>query len=386
MSYYDEEPRRRVPQRPKRTGRWIATILLAALVGGLVGAGTVAGGLFLQREDKGLTQDVSAPTREKTVHLVDRDGNMSVADIAEEVVPAVVGITNIGRVSPFLGGGQAVLGTGSGVIIEETGTIVTNFHVIANNDRLLVTMNDGSEVEAKVVGFDEPTDIAVLEVEGDNLPVIALGDSDALRVGSPVVAVGNPLGAEFSQTVTDGIISGTNRKLQGQGQAFGLLQTNAAINSGNSGGALVDGQAKLIGINSAKIAATGVEGIGFAIPVNEVMSVVKQLQEIGHVDRPYIGITGYSLTPDLAAQMDGRVPKQGLLVARVMPRSPAEDAGLAEGDIITGADGKEISSFEDMSRILQEKAPGDSLTLTLLREGQEKTMDLVLGSQNAVMQ
>lgn len=384
MSYEADESRRRVPRRRKQTGRWIASIVIAALVGGLVGAGTVAVGSWSQTG--AATSTDSAPAVQRQVVQVDEDGNMSVADIADEVVPTVVGLTNYGRLSPFLGGQTVAMGSGSGVIIESSGTIVTNFHVIANAENLVVTLNDGSEYEAEVIGFDEPTDIAVLHIDAQGLPAIERGDSDAIRVGNPVVAVGNPLGAEFSQTVTDGIISGTNRKLEGEGQAFGLLQTNAAINSGNSGGALVDGQAKLIGINSAKIAATGVEGIGFAIPINEVMSVVEQLQESGQVERPYMGITGYSLTPELAAQLEGAIPDQGLLVAQVVAQSPAEAAGLQQGDIIVGADDTEVGSFDDLSAILQDKKPGDSISLSILREGQEQTIDLTLGSQSAVIQ
>lgn len=380
MSYETEE-RRRVPRRRKQTGRWILTILFSALIGGLVGAGVLIMGLGQSSSQESLE---ALPQRQ--VVQVDPEGNMAVADIADDVVPTVVGITNYGRLSPFLGGGQAALGSGSGVIVESAGTIVTNFHVIANAERLVVTLNDGSEHDAKVLGFDEPTDIALLKIDAKNLPAIKLGDSDALRVGSPVVAVGNPLGVEFSQTVTDGIISGTNRKLEGEGQAFGLLQTNAAINSGNSGGALVDGQARLIGINSAKIAATGVEGIGFAIPINEVMKVVEQLKENGQVERPYIGITGYSLTPDFAAQMDVFVPDQGLLIAQVMPQSPAGEAGLSQGDIIVEAEGQTIASFEDMSNILKEKAPGDKVQLKILREGKEVQTELILGSQSSALQ
>lgn len=388
MSYYESKEnkpdlRKKVPRRKKGWIRFLVVVLMSALVGG--GAGIGGAYVFLQRQPAQESQPQGQVT-ERVVKMDDH-GNLSVTDIAEKAVPAVVGVTNYGQSSGWFSNGEIQpVGNGSGVIIEKNGTIVTNFHVIADAKAIKVTLNDGKEYKAKVIGFDEKTDLAVLKIDVEGLRAIEIGKSSDVRVGDLAVAVGNPLGQEFSQTVTDGIVSGINRKLQGEGQAFNLLQTNCAINAGNSGGALLDGQGRLIGINSAKIAATGVEGIGFAIPIDDVMTIVQEIQKNGHVERPYLGITGYSLTPELSAQLRLSGHEQGVLVAQVVEDSPAAQAGVKGNDLILKAEGKEIASFESLSEVLKGKKPGDEISLTVLRNGESLDLKVTLGSQNGVVQ
>lgn len=378
----NEPPRQKVPRRKKGWARFIATVLTAAIVGGAVGAGV--SGFLLSRQGQGHSAE-NTPTVQERVVQVDSEGNKSITNIAEDVVPTVVGITNYGQVRDFFGSSRvAEQASGSGVIIEADGMIVTNYHVIANSTTIGVTLNNGDQYDASVIGYDEASDIAVLKIDGKNLPAIPIGDSDAVRVGNLAVAVGNPLGDEFSQSVTDGIISGINRRLQQDYQAFELIQTNCAINSGNSGGALVDGQGRLIGINSAKILATGVEGLGFAIPINNVMEIVKEIQNHGHVQRPYIGISGYSLTPELSNQLQVKEHDSGIIVAQVVENGPADKAGIQANDVIYQADETEIRSFDDLSKLLKDKKPGDTIRFYIDRNGQTMEKDVTIGTQTSV--
>lgn len=398
MSEFHENQQERIPEataastrvtvskgKPPRRGgclTWLLTVVLAALVG----AGSTLGALgYLGAQPgswfgaKSSTPSVSAPQAPKART---QSSDMSIADIAERVVPTVVGINNYGAVSDIFGReSTARRGTGSGVIIRKDGTIVTNFHVIAGATKLTVTLADGKTQDASVIGFDRSSDIAVIKMKGDNLPAVEIGDSSALRVGDLAVAVGNPLGEKFSQTVTDGIISGINRKIEIGSQRFSLIQTNAAINSGNSGGALVNGQGQLIGINSVKIQAEGVEGLGFAIPINDVMSIVKEIEENGGKtkERPFIGISGYSLTPEIAQQVGAPVDS-GLLVMQIVKDSPADQAGIQPGDIIVEVNGKKAKTFEDLAAQLDQMKIGDHLNMTLLRGAESLKVQVTLAA------
>jgi serine protease Do len=223
---------------------------------------------------------------------------MAVVKAAEEVTPSVVGISNFSVVTDFWGRSSLQeRATGSGVIIDEKGFIVTNYHVIENARELIVTLSSGDEVPATVVGTDPPTDLAVLKIDKEGLPAAELADSDVLHVGEPAIAIGNPLGLDFQQTVTLGVVSARERSITIQGQKFTFIQTDAAINDGNSGGALVNIYGQVIGINTAKIKIPGVEGMGFAIPANTVKEITRDLITQGRVERPWLGVYLSTLTP-----------------------------------------------------------------------------------------
>jgi serine protease Do/serine protease DegQ len=275
-------------------------------------------------------------------------------------------------------------GLGSGVIVSKDGYILTHNHVVAEADSLRVTLNDGREFDAKVIGTDPKTDVAVIKVDATNLPILTLADSDKLRVGDIVFAVGNPLGV--GQTVTMGIISATGRQvgiLAEQGGYESFIQTDAAINQGNSGGALVDAQGRLVGINSAILSgrgSTGNIGIGFAIPVNLASSVLASLVDTGSVSRGYLGITGETLTPDLAEALAMPRDQKGVIVTNLPKDSPAAKAGLARSDVITAIDGKAVNTMQDLRFIIAAKAPGSAVEVKLLRDDKERTIRVNLGS------
>lgn len=374
--------------RPPRRGgclSWFATVLLAALVGvgatlgalGYMGDNPVSELLQAQIHGNDANKSAKAPAKAPAAK-----GDLSIADIAERVIPTVVGVNNYGTVSDIFGReGTARRAAGSGVIIKDDGTIVTNFHVIAGASKLTVTLADGKTQEATVVGYDRSSDIAVLKIKGKDLPAIPIGDSSKLRVGELAIAVGNPLGETFNQTVTDGIISGINRKIEMGNQRLSLIQTNAAINSGNSGGALVNGQGELIGINSIKIQAEGVEGLGFAIPVNDVMKIAKKIEENGGraSERPFIGISGYTLNAEIAEQVGAPVD-EGLLVMQIVKDSPADQAGIEPGDIVVEVNGSHAKSFDDLSKVLDGMKVGDKLELTILRSAETVKVQVTLAA------
>ena len=254
---------------------------------------------------------------------------------------------------------------GSGVIVDEAGHIVTNHHVIANADSVRVQLADGRVADAKVVGRDPDTDLAVLKIDLPQLPVAVFGRSDRLRVGDVVLAIGNPIG--LSQTVTHGIVSATSRQQLGVATLEDFIQTDAAINFGNSGGALIDSSGALIGINTAIVAKSlGVEGIGFAIPVNMVRGVLSDIISQGRVIRGWIGIVPEDVTDEQAAQVG--LAQGGVLLANLYVGSPAQQAGLRPGDLLLAIDGIDVHSAQDtLARIATQK-PGSTLAIRILRD------------------
>ena len=263
------------------------------------------------------------------------------------------------------GGEMVEQGSGSGIIISEEGYIVTNQHVISGASEVEVVLNTGSTYTASIVGQDEKTDLAVLKIETkDNEPLTAavLGDSTDLEVGEPAVAIGNPMGMEFSGSVTAGIISAVNRTMTIENRTYNLIQTDAAINSGNSGGALINQYGEVIGINSVKLSTTGVEGMGFAIAISEAKPIINELMESGYVTgRPLVGI-GIAET------------RYGLFITSIKEGSGAEEAGLMVNDMILSVDGEDVSSTSDINEIRDKKKPGDTLKFKILRE--KETMEI----------
>lgn len=306
----------------------------------------------------------SEETTSNTTKLGVGDSDLATTEIAKKVGPSVVGITSriVGQISWF--GTQSVSkGEGSGIIISSDGYIVTNNHVIENASEITVRLNTGTEVKATVKGTDSKTDLAVIKIEPtEQLTVAELGDSTQVEVGERAIAIGNPMGLEFFGSVTQGIISAVNRTItidDNGSRTMNVIQTDAAINNGNSGGALVNGKGQVIGINAVKLSSTGVEGMGFAIPISEAKLVIADLLEYGYVKgRPVLGISARDVT-DYMSRAQGW-PK-GVQVMAVSVGSGAEIAGLEQGDIITKVDGEIVETNDKLNEIKSKHAPGDVL-------------------------
>lgn len=306
--------------------------------------------------------------------------------VAKRVNPAVVFVgieANIRQQSQ-----PVPIGNGSGAIIDTDGHILTNNHVVESAQALQVTLPDGRTFDAQVVGRDPATDLAVIQIHGDNLPTIPLGDSDALETGQFVVAIGNALGLEGGPTVTVGVVSALDRTIQEENGASiaGLIQTDAAINPGNSGGPLVNLRGELIGINTATAGATSEgfqpSGIGFAIAINEAKPIVQQLMTNGRVVRPYLGIVPVTLSPAIRAQLNVSVDK-GVILATVSPNSPAASAGLQEEDIVIAADGAPVTTDTQLRQAIQAHKIGDTIQLTIVRNGKQSTVSAKLAEAPA---
>jgi Do/DeqQ family serine protease len=325
----------------------------------------------------------------------------SYAGVVEQVTPAVVTIRSERRVRnvsqdlpeglrEFFGDqfGQGRRGRemperregglGSGVIVRPDGYILTNHHVVDGADQVSVEISDGRSFKAKVVGSDQPSDLAVLKIDGTNLQTLALGDSDAVRIGDVVLAVGNPLGV--GQTVTMGIVSAKGRATPAANGAFeDFIQTDAPINQGNSGGALVNTSGQLVGINSQILTPSGGNiGIGFAIPANMAKNVMTQLIEHGQVHRGMIGVTIQPVTSDIARSL-GLSEVRGALVNSVQAGSPADKAGVRRGDVITSLNGEPVKNGNDLRNEVSQLLPGTATKLTLVRDGKEQTVSVTLG-------
>ena len=300
-----------------------------------------------------------------------REGEMSLQEIYETNIPAVVSI------SASTGSGSS---TGTGVVLSANGYLVTNYHVIRQALAINVTLTDERELRATLVGEDPVSDLAVLRVDAEDLTPAQFGDSDGVRVGDSVVAIGDPLGVELRGTMTDGIVSAISRDVQVDGRVMNLIQTNAALNSGNSGGPLINRFGQVIGINTMKIGtladSSGVEGLGFAIPSATVKEIVNQLLSQGYVSgRPWLGIEVESYSTFY--QRFYRVPK-GVYVTDVQAGSPAEAADLRIGDIILAADGSAVTDMDALNTQLYTHAPGDSMTFSVYRNGRQGEVTVTL--------
>lgn len=300
-----------------------------------------------------------------------REGEMSLQEIYETNIPAVVSI------SAATGSGSS---TGTGVVLSANGYLVTNYHVIRQALAINVTLTDERELRATLVGEDPVSDLAVLRVDAEDLTPAQFGDSDGVRVGDSVVAIGDPLGVELRGTMTDGIVSAISRDVQVDGRVMNLIQTNAALNSGNSGGPLINRFGQVIGINTMKIGtladSSGVEGLGFAIPSATVKEIVNQLLSQGYVSgRPWLGIEVESYSTFY--QRFYRVPK-GVYVTDVQAGSPAEAADLRIGDIILAADGSAVTDMDALNTQLYTHAPGDSMTFSVYRNGRQGEVTVTL--------
>ena len=287
----------------------------------------------------------------------------------EKVGKSVVNIASVRMLHDQIFRVFPVEGVGSGVVIDERGYILTNNHVIDDADRLKVTLADGTVLRGKVAGSDEMTDLAVVKVESDKpLPAAQLGNSDELKAGQFVIAIGNPFGLAGGPAVTAGIVSSIRRSIQTRNGVLDLIQTDAAINPGNSGGPLVNSKGEVVAINTANMPYA--QGIGFAVPVNTAKEILAELVEKGKVSRPWIGIASLKLSPKLA-QYYGLPRTEGALVANVEPYSPADDAGLRKGDIIEEIDGAKVDDPSQIVGIVRKKHVKDQVSVTVNRYGRQ---------------
>jgi S1-C subfamily serine protease len=314
---------------------------------------------------------------------------VAVREVARRVKPAVVQVTNEVAVDQLHPADTVPAGVGSGIIYDEQGHILTNNHVVEGAQKLVVSLPDGRSFPATLVGRDPRTDVAVLQISGDNLPMAELGDSTQLEVGDWVVAIGNALALPGGPTVTAGVVSALGRSIpepSGSGGGgpylFDLIQTDAAINPGNSGGPLVDLQGRVVGLNTLGGGQTdsGVQtqGIGFAVSIATAKEIATQLIQNGKATHPYLGIGYVPLSPAIAAQL-GIEQTQGIVLGQVVSGSPADQAGLQAKDVITAVDGQQLVGESDFAQIVGRHEPGDTITLTVLRGGQELSIDLTLG-------
>ena len=304
--------------------------------------------------------------------------NTPVVRAAKEVGPAVVGITNKAVARDWFNNQvQVEQGVGSGVIFRSDGYIVTNYHVIAGAQEIVVSLPDERSFTGQVIGADELTDLAVVKIDATDLKVAEFGNSDDIMVGEPAIAIGNPMGLEFQGSVTSGVISALNRTLDINERQLKLIQTDAAINPGNSGGALVNADGKVIGINSAKLAANGVEGMGFAIPINSVRAIVDELMSNGKVLRPYIGVGVFD--KETAARQGYRLnAEKGVYVEEITLNGPADKAGIRRGDLILEIDGKEINKVGELRAVILDHKAGDTIRVKIERDGSKNDVDVVL--------
>ena len=332
---------------------------------------------------------VQSDTNSQNLDFISLKGYSDTAvSVADKVLPSIVGIEVEYSVnSIFSRGTQTSTASGSGIIISEDGYILTNNHIVNTStkssyyqvsDANKVTVylyNDTTPYEAKIIGKDAQTDLAVIKIEKSGLSAATLGNSDNTKVGEFAMAIGNPLGMQSS--ITCGVISALNREVtDSDGTLYKLIQTDAAINSGNSGGALVNSNGEVIGINTMKLSGTGIEGMGFAIPISSTTSIYEQLIQDGKVKRPFIGITGVDLD-DPTAKANNLV--QGIYVRAVEDFSAAQKADIRNGDVIIEADGKKVLTMDELNEIKNTHNVGDTMTLKINREGKEISIDLVLG-------
>ena len=388
-----EKPRRKKFNSKKLARSAVALVLAAAMgfAGGFVGAKYGGGSkVVIQQVERPASSDSSTDSTGNSISATSGTG-LSTAQVAEMVSPSVVVITTEQVVYSqwsWYGQSQVESGAGSGVVISSDGYILTCAHVVSGASNITVTIGD-TDYPATVVGEDDTSDVAVLKIDATDLTPATVGNSDSLAVGESVLAVGNPLG-ELGGTVTSGIVSALNRSVTIQGTSstntMSLIQMDASVSPGNSGGGLFNMNGELIGLVNAKSSSSDAEGLGFAIPINDAIKVAQDLLENGYVSgRPYMGITYLAVTDaQTAAQLN--VNAYGVYVVDVVQGGPADKAGLKTGDRIVSIDGTEIAQKDDLGTLIQQHAAGDTLSITVAREGQMQTVSLTLGEKNAQTQ
>ncbi|WP_214482825.1 S1C family serine protease [Bacillus sp. SM2101] len=408
MGYYDQDYEQAQGKQKGNRGGWFLSALVGAILGALlvviaiptlVNLDVLPYDIAINEEQaEQLETNNGTPINEGTNKNIAVNVSSQITDAVDKVSDAVVGVVNIQQAGFWSNNeaGAQEAGTGSGVIYKKDNGkayVVTNHHVIEGANAVEVSLADGTRVPATILGSDIWTDLAVLEIDGEHVTTVAeFGDSDQINLGEPVIAIGNPLGLEFSGSVTQGIVSGLNRSVPMDINGDGtydwnseVLQTDAAINPGNSGGALVNIDGQVIGINSMKIAEQAVEGIGFSIPSNYALPVIQDLEQYQEVRRPYMGVgdlVSLNEISDYHKKQTLHLPEdvtEGVVIQRVEPNSPASQAGLAELDVIVAMDGVQITDTIELRKYLyNEKAIGDTMDVTIFRDGEEQTVTLKL--------
>ena len=363
-------------KREKRRGypSYFLVALVAAVIGGLISSLLVPaliggkGGIYSGNTEK--------------INITSSESISPVEAVAKKSMKSVVGVTTTETIRDVFFGEKQVQGVGSGIIIDSKGYILTNSHVVGNGaaENITVMFENGDKKSAKVMWFENALDLAVIKVEGANYPAADIGNSDSLNIGELAVAIGNPLGLDFERTVTSGIISGLNRTVQADQytKVENLIQTNAAINSGNSGGPLLNGRGEVIGINTLKLKSA--EGLGFAIPINIVKPIIDQVIKEGKYTSVYIGIGGDSVAKYRAAGIDVGV-ESGIVVSQVEAGSPADKAGISKMNIIVSLNGKEIDSLETLRKEMYKYKPGEKVKIGVIKEDKKLDIDLTLGEK-----
>lgn len=392
-----------VSTKSKRSDSHFGKQVIVPFVSGVVGAGVVIGTCFgvpsiresllknnIGTNNTSVINNASNHSSSNTSFISLENYSDTGISVAQKVLPSVVGIKVEYSVSSIFNKNMLSTATaeGSGIIISEDGYILTNNHIVNTSstssfyevgkaNKVTITLyNDETEYEGTIVGTDEQTDLAVIKIDKTGLTAAELGNSDSVQVGEFAMAVGNPLGMQSS--VSSGMISAVNRKVVSDGITFILIQTDTAINSGNSGGALVNSKGEVIGINTLKMSGSGIEGMGFAIPINSAKPIYEQLIQYNKVKRPYIGISGRDLDEKTAKANNLVV---GVYVLSIDEFSAAEKAGIKIGDVITEIDGKNITTMDKLNEIKNSHAIGDEIKLKIYRNGSEKEVSITLQEQ-----
>ena len=385
--YKPPKSQRSKSQKKYGAGVVIVAALLAAVVGAVSGIAAVG---INKSDSKADTAPTVSNVSGQNVNInIDETAESVVEAVAKKVTPSVVGIRTTTSVTNFFGGSSESTGEGSGVVYSSDGYIITNYHVVsgaisnksASKIEVFVDSLDLDSYEASVVGYNINTDLAVLKINASGLTAAEFADSSDLKVGQYVITVGNPGGLEFMDSVTYGVISGLDRVVSSDSEVK-LIQTDAAINPGNSGGALVNVKGQLVGINSSKIVSEEFEGMGFAIPSNTVDEICKKIIEKQNDPEPYIGVTISEKYTASVLQYYGY--PTGAVISSVADGSPAENAGLQKGDIITEFAGKTISDYTVLSGALEDCKPNDNVSVKIYRSGRYYTTTVTVGSNNAV--
>jgi serine protease Do len=361
----------------------IAVGLVCSLLGGLFG-GVVAGRQFIADVGQSVGVPVLEGNRENPavqIHQVDTGEKMTPTEVYATMVNATVGITT-SITTNYWGYKTTSAASGSGFIFSSDGYIITNFHVVENSDSITVSLFDGRSYDAELIGYDAGNDVAILKVDATDLTPVVLGDSDQLNIGDDVVAIGNPLG-ELTFSLTSGVVSAKDREItMASGATMRLIQTDCAINSGNSGGALLNLYGEVVGITNAKYSSdssreASIDNIGFAIPINKAREIAESIIEKGYVSKPYIGISAITVSKD----MQGYGLPEGASVQSITEGSPADSAGLRKNDIITHVGKEPIATSSQLVGFIQEAKVGDELKFTIYRQGGTMELSVTVGEQ-----
>ena len=370
------------PQKPKRNKKGfsaglVALTLSVALFGGLIG-GVSTGYFFSQKNAAATPVAYTAPANESTPNFattIAATSSKTINSVYETYKSAVVGVKNNGTSTNVFGQTTESASSGTGFIISADGYIITNNHVIEGANKVTVTLFSGDSYEATIVGADTDNDVALLKINATGLNTVKIGNSDNLVVGETIFAIGNPLG-ELTYTVTAGIVSAEDRAINENGMPINMFQTDVAINPGNSGGPIFNLDGEVVGISTAKYASANIEGIGFAIPINDAVKVANQLKTTGHVTaRPYLGVS-VSDVSNMPNNTTGLT--KGIYVAAVDPNGGASKGGIQKGDVITKIDSKDIKATTDLTLLLKSHVAGDTVKVTVYRNSQYVTLSVTL--------